>query len=96
MERDFNMSEDPRLSRIEEKLDKLADAVVSLARMEERMLTLFKRIEQYENKQEQLEQRITDIELQDAGQNSIYRILDKAVWLVGGVAVAFFFDIIKK
>lgn len=90
------MQEDPRLGRIEEKLDKLADAVVSLARMEERMLTIFKRIEQYETKQEQLEQRVTDIELQDAGQNSIYRILDKSVWLVVGVAVAFFFDLIKK
>ena len=90
------MQEDPRLGRIEEKLDKLADAVVSLARMEERMLTLFKRIEVYEIKQTQLEQRVTDIELQDAGQNSIYRILDEAVWLVVGVAVAFFFDLLKK
>lgn len=96
MERDFNMSEDPRLSRIEEKLDKLADAVVSLARMEERMLTIFKRIELYEAKQIQLEQRITDIELEDAGQNSVYRIADKAIWLVLGVAIAFFFDFLKK
>lgn len=90
------MQEDPRLGRIEEKLDKLADAVVSLARMEERMLTLFKRIEQYEIKQEQLEQRVSDIEVQDAGKNAIYRILDKSVWLVVGVAVAFFFDLLKK
>lgn len=90
------MQEDQRLSRIEEKLDKLADAVVSLARMEERMLTIFKRIEVYETRQEQLEQRVTDIELQDAGKNSIYKILDKGVWLVIGVAVAFFFDILKK
>lgn len=90
------MQEDQRLSRIEEKLDKLADAVVSLARMEERMLTIFKRIEVYETRQEQLEQRVTDIELQDAGKNSIYKILDKGVWLVLGVAVAFFFDILKK
>ena len=41
------MADDLRLSRIEEKLDKLADAVVSLARMEERMLSIFKRIEKY-------------------------------------------------
>lgn len=90
------MSEDLRLGRIEEKLDKLADAVVSLARMEERMLTLFKRIDQYEAKQMQLEQRVSDIEIQDAGKNSIYRILDKSVWLVVGVAVAFLFDVLKK
>jgi hypothetical protein len=90
------MSEDPRLGRIEEKLDKLADAVVSLARMEERMLTIFKRIEQYENRQEQLETRVNSLEIDDAGKNSIYRILDKSVWLIVGIAVAFFFDILKK
>lgn len=90
------MSDDSRLGRIEEKLDKLADAVVSLARMEERMLTIFKRIEQYENRQELLEQRVSDIEVQDAGKNAIYRILDKSLWLVVGVALAFFFDILKK
>lgn len=90
------MQEESRLGRIEEKLDKLADAVVSLARMEERMLTIFKRIEQYENRQEQLEIRVNSLEIDDAGKNSIYRILDKSVWLIVGVAVAFFFDILKK
>ena len=90
------MLEDPRLGRIEEKLDKLADAVVGLARMEERMLSIFKRIEKYEEKQEDLEGRLSTIELGEAGKNSIYRILDKSVWIVVGVAVAFLFDIIKK
>jgi hypothetical protein len=90
------MSEDQRLGRIEEKLDKLADAVVGLARMEERMLTLFKRIEKYEEKQEELVERVSAIELEDAGKNSIYRILDKSVWLVVGIAAAFFFDLFKK
>lgn len=90
------MSDDSRLGRIEEKLDKLADAVVGLARMEERMLTIFKRIEKYEEKQEDLDERVTAIELDEAGKNSVYRILDKSLWLVVGVAVAFFFDILKK
>jgi hypothetical protein len=90
------MQEDQRLGRIEEKLDKLADAVVGLARMEERMLTLFKRIEKYEEKQEELVERVSAIELDDAGKNSIYRILDKSVWLVVGIAVAFLFDLFKK
>lgn len=87
---------DLRLGRIEEKLDKLADAVVSLARMEERMLTLFKRIEQYEIRQEKLEERVSDIELQDAGKNSVIRIIEKATWLVLGIVLAFFTDILKK
>lgn len=87
---------DLRLGRIEEKLDKLADAVVSLARMEERMLTLFKRIEQYETRQEKIETRINDLELEDAGKNSVIRIIEKATWLVLGIALAFFTDILKK
>ena len=33
---------DNRLSRIEEKLDKLFEAVISMARIEERMISVFK------------------------------------------------------
>lgn len=90
------MSDDLRLSRIEQKLDKLADAVVGLARMEERMLSIFKRIEKYEEKQGLLEGRVSNLELDDAGKNSIYRILDKSVWLVVGIGLAFFLDFLKK
>ena len=36
---------DERLSRMEDKLDKLSEAVVEMARMEERLLTIFKRLE---------------------------------------------------
>lgn len=88
--------DDQRLGRIEEKLDKLADAVVSLARMEERMLTLFKRIEQYEVRQEKLEERVSDLELDDAGKNSVFKIVDKATWVVLGIVLAFFLDFFKK
>lgn len=87
---------DLRLGRIEEKLDKLADAVVSLARMEERMLTIFKRIELYENRQDKIEVRVSDLELEDAGKNSVIRIIEKATWLVLGIALAFFTDILKR
>jgi hypothetical protein len=88
--------EDLRLSRIEAKLDKLADAVVSLARMEERMLTLFKRIEKYEEKQNQLETRVNSLEIDDAGKNSVFSVITKATWLFAGVALAFLFDLMKK
>jgi len=88
--------EDLRLSRIESKLDKLADAVVSLARMEERMLTLFKRIDQYEERQQKIEERVNDLEMEDAGKNSVIRILEKATWLALGIALAFLTDILKR
>ena len=88
--------EDLRLSRIESKLDKLADAVVSLARMEERMLTLFKRIENYEERQQKIEERVTEIEKEDAGKDSVFSVINRSIWLVAGIAIAFMFDLMKK
>ena len=88
--------EDLRLSRIEAKLDKLADAVVSLARMEERMLTIFKRIESYEDRQQKLEDRVAEIEKDDAGKDSVFGVVNRSIWLVAGIALAFVFDLFKK
>jgi hypothetical protein len=88
--------EDLRLSRIEAKLDKLADAVVSLARMEERMLTIFKRIEHYEERQQKIEERVSEIEKDDAGKDSVFSVVNRSVWLVAGIALAFLFDLLKK
>jgi hypothetical protein len=88
--------EDLRLSRIEAKLDKLADAVVSLARMEERMLTIFKRIEHYEERQQKIEERVSEIEKDDAGKDSIFSVVNRSIWLVAGIALAFVFDLFKK
>jgi hypothetical protein len=39
------MSDESRFDRLEEKIDRLSEAVVSLARMEERMITLFNRMD---------------------------------------------------
>lgn len=88
--------EDLRLSRIEAKLDKLADAVVSLARMEERMLTIFKRIEHYEDRQQKIEERVTEIEKEDAGKDSVFSVINRSIWLIAGIALAFMFDLMKK
>ena len=78
------MIDDKRLDRIEDKLDNLAEAVISLARMEERMITLFNRMEGYEQKHDNLDVRVTDIEKDGAGQES------KVAWIerVRGVALA--------
>ena len=56
------MAEDNRLERIEKKLDTLSDAVVSLARMEERMITLFKRMDNYDENQREIGKRVHVVE----------------------------------
>jgi hypothetical protein len=69
-----------RLNRIEEKLDKVGEAIISLARMEERMVTLFGRMDIYDKRQNTIEERVTKIEVTHAGSAWVERI----VWLIVG------------
>jgi len=75
-----------RLNRIEEKLDRVSEAIVSLARMEERMITLFKRMDTYDTKQDILENRVSKIE----GSSTW---TDKVIWVIVAGALAAFFTI---
>ena len=70
-----------RLGRMENKLDVLSEAVVSLARMEERMITLFKRIDAYDVRQKELEQKLVAIEKTLIKRGSFFQIFDKAAWI---------------
>lgn len=77
-----------RLSRIEDKLDKLAEAVVSLARMEERMVTLFNRMGKYEERQEGLERRIDEVEDSVISNGVTLRFAERVFWVVLSAAIS--------
>lgn len=77
------MSED-RLTRIENKLDDLQMAVVSLARVEERLVTVFNRQTSIEKQVANLSEDI--IKLSDRMGN-IY--LERMFWVVFAAAVTF-------
>lgn len=80
--------DDPRLARIEDKLDKLSDAVVSIVRVEERMITLFKKIEVLDERLGKVDERLLDVEKTSVSRGAIYRLIDKLAWLfIGGVVV---------
>lgn len=89
------MAED-RLSRMEDKIDKLAEAVVSLARMEERMVTLFKRMDKYEATHMSLDLRVKDVEKVTVQRGVVGHILEKSFWLVAGAGVASVVSVIAK
>jgi len=69
-----------RLNRIEEKLDKVGEAIISLARMEERMVTLFSRMDIYDKRQNTMEERVSKIEVNSASSAWVERV----VWLIVG------------
>ena len=64
-----------RLNRIEEKLDKVGEAVISLARMEEKMITLFNKMDSYDKKQEKIEERLSELEVKQASSAWIERVI---------------------
>ena len=65
---------DERLTRIEDKLDKLSNAVVTLARMEERMITLFK-------------DRVRKLDEISASRGHALRFMERIWWIVLTAAV---------
>lgn len=54
--------EESRLKRIEDKLDKLSDGLTELIRLDERMVTLFKRMDHYDRRAETLADRVAALE----------------------------------
>jgi len=88
--------EEQRLARIEQKLDKLSEAVVSLARMEERIITLFNRMDSYDARQLNLEDRVADVERVSVGRGAIFKLVDKLIWIVVGLSAAVLIESLIK
>ena len=86
------MSEE-RLSRMEDKLDKLLEAVVEMARMEERLLTVFKRLEHIDAAFKKHDDRVDEIEKQALITGQKIAFAERLFWMVvtGAVGLAFVF-----
>jgi hypothetical protein len=80
---------DDRLTRIEAKLDQLAEAMIAMARMEEKMITLFKRMDKYDENQGKIDTRLQAVEKNNIQTNTFGYLIDKAVWIILGAAAAF-------
>jgi hypothetical protein len=76
------MIDDKRLDRIEGKLDKLADAMESLARIDERMVTLFNRMDKYDSKHDILAEKVAKIEAQNVKQTGKVDWVEKFIWVL--------------
>ena len=91
----MNKGESTRLDRIEEKIDKLADAVVSIARAEEKLSGLESlNIAQHQQLQD-LEDRMRKVETKVHDVGASMGVLNKVIWIAltalitGSVAMIF-------
>ena len=82
-----------RLKRMEDKLDKLSEAVVEMARMEERLLTIFKRLEHMDAAFKKYDDRVDEIEKQALIRGQKIAFAERLFWMVAtgdvGLAVIF-------
>lgn len=91
----MNKGESTRLDRIEEKIDKLSDAVVSIARAEEKLAGLESlNIEQHRKLQD-LDDRLRTVETKVHDAQQSLSVFNKIFWIAltalitGGVAMVF-------
>ena len=89
------MNEDARLERIENKLDQMSEAIVALARMEERVITMFRRLDSLDNEQSKHNRRIQLVENKVGANAQGLRFAERAFWVVATAAVGYLFMMIK-
>lgn len=76
-----------RLTRFEEKLDGINEALVSLARIEERVTTILKHNDRIHEQVQQLDNRIDELESQNAVQEFTLGKGERLFWLAMTVFV---------
>lgn len=84
---------DNRLHRIEEKVDKLAEAMVGMVRMEERLVSAFKRMDNIIEYQGKMDARLGEMEKQSIVRGQKIAFAERFFWMVatGAVGLAFVF-----
>ena len=82
-----------RLERVEEKLDKLAEAVVSIARIEERVATVLRQNDRFFIRMDKIEQRLEDVESQSDVNSNTGRFIERFMWIVvaAGIGLLVYF-----
>jgi len=70
-----------RLTRFEEKLDGINEALVSLARIEERVTTILKHNDRIHEQVQQLDSRIDELESQNAVQEFTLGRGERLFWI---------------
>jgi hypothetical protein len=83
--------DDARLERMEKHLDEVRQAIVTLVRMEERMVTLFRRVDAYDAAHGDLAERVNILERNVGGNGQMLRFAERVFWIVVTASVSYAF-----
>jgi predicted nuclease with TOPRIM domain len=71
-----------RLEKLESKIDKLADAVIAIARIEERVTTILKQNDRFIARMDRLENRVEIVEQKAIVNSKGVSMFERAFWVV--------------
>ena len=74
-------------NRVDKKLDEINEAIVTLARIDERIVTLFKRMDRYETTQEEHGGKIAELQKSSESRTAVFSRAERFLWIVITVAV---------
>ena len=82
---------DQRLSLMEDKLDKLSEAIISMARIEERLVSVDKRIAKIDDLFKKFDERMDDIKRQAIARGQKIAFAERFFWMImtGTVGLCF-------
>jgi hypothetical protein len=83
------MSDDHRLDRIEKRLDEMSQAIISIARMEEKILTVFKRIEDHGTRITRVEDDMNTVKNKTGLNGQTLRFAERIFWIVAAAGVTY-------
>lgn len=86
---------DDRFDRIENKLDEMSKAIVALARIEERMITLFKRMDTLDAVQDDQGSRLRKVENKVGNNGQALRFAERAFWVIASAGIGYLFWLMK-
>ena len=84
-----------RLERVEEKLDKLTDAVVSIARIEERVNTVLKNNDRFFVRLYKLESRMEMVEKKTSVNQKTIGAAERFIWVLISAGVGLIFYLLR-
>ena len=86
-------SQDQRLEKIEQKIDRLADAVVSIARIEERVATVLKQNDRFFIRMDKMEERVDAVENSSNINTRSFSFVERFLWVCvsSGVGLLVYF-----
>jgi predicted transcriptional regulator len=88
--------EEQRLARIEDKIDKLSDAMIDLARAEEKLINIEKANSQHFERMNRFSARMDDLEEDVQEQGKTVKVMQYIITLsatiFAGVVIKIFFD----